>query len=86
MPEGSSLAAWCGRVIVTHFLTYSLVGAIFFAIGLNVIVYYESNPDPALQRCQEIFRATDSALVVNRCSISLGVSCLAWCSIHFAKR
>ena len=59
----SSLIAWCGRVIVAHFLTYSLVGAVFFALGLNVIVYHEGNPDPALQGYQEIFRATDSALV-----------------------
>ncbi len=28
-----------------------------------MIVYYESNPDLALQGYQEIFRATDSALV-----------------------
>jgi hypothetical protein len=61
--KSSSLAAWCGRVILVHFLTYSLVGAIFFGIGLNVIAYYESNPDPALQGYQEIFRATDSVLV-----------------------
>jgi hypothetical protein len=27
------------------------------------MVYYESNPDPAMQGYQEIFRATDSALV-----------------------
>ena len=61
--RSSSLAAWCGRVIVTHFLTYSLVGALFFALGLNVIVFYESNPDPVMQGYQEIFRATDSILV-----------------------
>ena len=61
--KSSSLAAWCGRVIVTHFLTYSLVGALFFALGLNVIVYYAGNPDPVLRGYQEIFRATESALV-----------------------
>ena len=60
---GSSLAVWCGRVILVHFLTYSLVGALFFALGLNVIVYYESNPDLALQGYQEIFRSTESVLV-----------------------
>ena len=62
--KSGSLAAFCGRVTLVHFLSYSLVGALFFALGLNVIVYYESNPDPAMQGYQEIFRATDSVLVV----------------------
>ena len=61
--KNSSLAAFIGRVTLVHFLTYSLVGALFFALGLNVMVYYESNPDPAMQGYQEIFRATDSVLV-----------------------
>jgi hypothetical protein len=61
--KSGSLAAFCGRVTLVHFLSYSLVGALFFALGLNVIVYYESNPDPAMQGYQEIFRATDSVLV-----------------------
>ena len=59
----SSLAAFCGRVALVHFLTYSLVGALFFALGLNVIVFYERHPDPALLGYQGIFRATDSAWV-----------------------
>jgi hypothetical protein len=62
--KSGSLAAFCGRVTLVHFLTYSLVGALFFALGLNVIVFYESNPDPAMQGYQEIFRATDSVLVM----------------------
>ena len=61
--KSGSLAAFCGRVTLVHFLSYSLVGALFFALGLNVIVFYESNPDPAMQGYQEIFRATDSVLV-----------------------
>jgi len=61
--KNSSLAAFIGRVTLVHFLTYSLVGALFFALGLNVIVFYENNPDPAMQGYQEIFRATDSTLV-----------------------
>jgi len=61
--QNSSLAAFVGRVTIVHFLTYSLVGALFFVLGLNVIVFYENNPDPALQGYQEIFRAADSALV-----------------------
>jgi hypothetical protein len=61
--KSGSLAPFCGRVTLVHFLSYSLVGALFFALGLNVIVYYESNPDPAMQGYQEIFRATDSVLV-----------------------
>lgn len=61
--KSGSLAAFCGRVTLVHFLTYSLVGALFFGLGLNVIVYYESNPDPTMQGYQEIFRATDSVLV-----------------------
>ena len=52
-----------GRVTLVHFLTYSLVGALFFALGFNVIVYYESNPDPIMRGYQELFRATDAALV-----------------------
>ncbi|MFC1879427.1 hypothetical protein ACFLZW_05895 [Chloroflexota bacterium] len=36
----------------------------FFALGLNVIVFYESNPDPAMQGYQAIFRATDSVWVI----------------------
>ena len=62
--KSGGLAAFCARVTLVHFLTYSLVGALFFALGLNVIVYYESNPDPAMRGYQEIFRATDSVLVV----------------------
>ena len=62
--KSGSLAAFCGRVTLVHFLSYSLVGALFFALGLNVIVYYESNPDPAMQGYQEIFRTTDSVLVI----------------------
>jgi hypothetical protein len=40
-----------------------LVGALFFVLGFNVIVYYESNPDPVMRGYQELFRATDSVLV-----------------------
>ena len=61
--KSGGLLAFCGRVTLVHFLTYSLVGALFFALGLNVIVYYENNPDPAIQGYQGIFRATDSAWV-----------------------
>jgi hypothetical protein len=61
--KGGGLAAFCGRVTLVHFLTYSLVGALFFALGLNVIVYYENNPDPTMQGYQGIFRATDSVMV-----------------------
>ncbi|MEE9402463.1 MAG: hypothetical protein V3V47_04610 [Desulfobacteria bacterium] len=61
--KSGSLAAFCGRVTLVHFLSYSLVGALFFFLRLNMMVYYESNPDPAMQGYQEIFRATDSVLV-----------------------
>jgi len=61
--KSGSLAAFVGRVTLVHFLTYTLVGGLFFVLGLNVIVFYESNPDPAMQGYQEIFRAADSALV-----------------------
>jgi hypothetical protein len=59
----SSLAAFCGRAALVHFVTYSLVGALFFVLGLNVIVFYERNPDPAMLGYQGIFRATDSVWV-----------------------
>ena len=61
--KSSSLVAFCGRVALVHFLTYSLVGAIFFALGLNVIVFYENNPDPSMQGYQALFRATNSLWV-----------------------
>ncbi len=61
--KNSSLAVFIGRVTLVHFLTYSLVGALFFALGFNVIVYYESNPDPIMRGYQELFRVTDSVLV-----------------------
>jgi len=61
--KNTSLVAFVGRATLVHFLSYSLVGALFFALGLNVIVFYESNPDPAMQGYQAIFRATDSLLV-----------------------
>ena len=61
--KNASLVAFIGRVALVHFLTYSLVGALFFALGLNVIVYYENNPDPAMQGYQGIFRAVDSVWV-----------------------
>ena len=63
MTKSSNLVAFCGRVTLAHFLSYSLVGALFFALGLNVIVFYENNPDPTMQGYQELFRATDSVLV-----------------------
>ncbi len=62
--KNGSFAAFIGRVTLLHFLSYSLVGALFFALGLNVIVFYESNPDPAMQGYQGIFRAADSVLVM----------------------
>ncbi len=61
--KSSNIAEFIGRVTLVHFLSYSLIGALFFALGLNVMVIYENNPDPAMQGYQEIFRATDSALV-----------------------
>jgi hypothetical protein len=61
--KSSSFATFVGRATLVHFLSYSLVGALFFGLGLNVIVYYEANPDPIMRGYQEIFRATDSALV-----------------------
>lgn len=62
--KNSRLVPFVGRVTLVHFLTYSLVGALFFALGLNVIVFYENNPDPAMQGYQGIFRATNSLLVM----------------------
>ncbi len=61
--KSGSLAAFCGRATLVHFLSYTLVGGLFFVLGINVIVFYESNPDPTMQGYQEIFRAADSALV-----------------------
>ncbi len=61
--KNSSLAAFIGRVTLAHFLTYSLVGALFFVLGINMIVHFESNPDPVMRGYQEIFRGTDSVLV-----------------------
>ncbi len=61
--KSGSLAAFIGRVTLVHFLTYSLVGALFFFLGINMIVYYENNPDSIMMAYREIFRSTDSVLV-----------------------
>lgn len=61
--KSGSLVAFCGRVTLVHFLSYSLVGALFFFLKLNVIVYYELNPDTAIRGYQELFRTTNSVWV-----------------------
>jgi hypothetical protein len=69
--KSRSIGAFCGRVTLVHFLSYSLVGALFFALGLNVIVFYENNPDPTMQGYQALFRATDSVWVISGPVINL---------------
>ncbi len=56
-----SFLKFSGKVIVSHFLTYFLTGLIFYLIGLNVVVYYETHPTIPL--ATELFRSTQSLLV-----------------------
>jgi hypothetical protein len=44
--KNSDVAAFIGRVTLVHFLSYSLVGALFFALGLNVIVFMRATQIP----------------------------------------
>jgi hypothetical protein len=61
MNQNNVFPGFLGRVTVAHFLTYFLMGIIFAAIGFNVIVYYEQNPDPLVNA---FFRPTTSLWVV----------------------
>jgi len=46
MEKFSSLFGFLGRVTILHFLTYFIVGFLFYFTGLNAVVYFENNPDP----------------------------------------
>ena len=59
--KNNEFLGFLGRVIVAHFLTYFLMGIVFAVSGLNVIVYYEQNPDPLVNA---FFRPTTSLWVV----------------------
>lgn len=60
MKEDTSWIGFVGRMIVAHFLTYSVLGLVFYLSGLNVVVYYEQHPHPLVNA---LFRETSSLLV-----------------------
>lgn len=61
MKRKSSFLGFTGRIIVAHFLTYFILGSVFYFIGLNVMVYFENNPHPLINA---LFRDTSSLLVM----------------------
>ena len=60
MKQNTSFVRFAGRMIVAHFLTYFVIGLLFYASGFNVIAYYEQHPQAEIN---VLFRDTSSLLV-----------------------
>lgn len=60
MKQNTSFVSFTGRMIVAHFLTYFVIGLLFYVSGLNVIAYYEQHPQATINA---LFRDTSSLLV-----------------------
>ena len=61
MSRNTPFTGFAGRMIVAHFLTYFLMGFLFYLTGLNVLVYYEQHPLPLVN---EVFRQSSTMLVM----------------------
>jgi hypothetical protein len=60
MKQNTSFVSFTGRMIVSHFLTYFVIGLLFYVSGLNVIAYYEQHPQATIN---SLFRDMSSLLV-----------------------
>ena len=59
MKQNTSFVKFTGRMIVAHFLTYFVIGLLFYVSGFNVVTYYEQHPQALINA---LFRDTSSLL------------------------
>lgn len=57
----SSIFTFCAKITIAHFLTYFVLGLIFYATGTNILAYYESHP---LQLATDLHKSTESTWVM----------------------